>query len=115
MEDVSRFPRKQIGSHQLRAKNSGISLKGSAFFEYRWYRILEALHESREELTLRGLVQKLEKMGASPNETLLKEDLTRLEEQDYLESYRESQSFPGKKFRLTRKGIEKVKRVLRKL
>lgn len=115
MEDVGRFPRKRIGRGQVRIKKSSISLKESAFFEYRWYRILEALHESDEEMTLERLIQKLKKMGVNANETLIKEDLSRLEEQDYVESYQESQFLPEKRFRLKQRGLEKVKRILRKL
>lgn len=115
MEDVGRLPAGHVGSHQSGAKKSAISLKDSAFFEYRWYKILEALHEAKENLTLQGLVQSLKRMGTSPNEALLEDDLLRLKEQEYVESHKESEFPPAKRFRLTPLGEEKVKRVLRKL
>ncbi|MCK4456007.1 MAG: helix-turn-helix transcriptional regulator [Thermoplasmata archaeon] len=115
MEDVGRLPPSHVGSHNPVAKKSAISLKDSAFFEYRWYKILEALHQAKEDLTLQGLVQGLKRMGMSPNETLLEDDLLRLEGQGYVESRKESDFPPVKIFRLTPLGKEKVKRVLRKL
>ncbi len=115
MEDVGRLPPSHVGTHNPVAKKSAISLKDSAFFEYRWYKILEALHQAKEDLTLQGLVQGLKRMGMSPNETLLEDDLLRLEGQGYVESRKESDFPPAKMFRLTPLGKEKVKRVLRKL
>ncbi|MCK4367969.1 MAG: helix-turn-helix transcriptional regulator [Thermoplasmata archaeon] len=115
MEDVGRLPPSHVGTHNPVAKKSAISLKDSAFFEYRWYKILEALHQAKEDLTLQGLVQGLKRMGMSPNETLLEDDLLRLEGQGYVESRKESDFPPVKIFRLTPLGKEKVKRVLRKL
>lgn len=115
MEDVGRLPPSHVGTHNPVAKKSAISLKDSAFFEYRWYKILEALHQAKEELTLQGLVQGLKRMGAGPNEALLEDDLLRLQEQEYVESQKESEFPSVKTFRLTPLGEEKVKRVLRKL
>ena len=115
MEDVGRLPPSHVGTHNPVEKKSAISLKDSAFFEYRWYKILEALHQAKEDLTLQGLVQGLKRMGMSPNETLLEDDLLRLEGQGYVESRKESDFPPVKIFRLTPLGKEKVKRVLRKL
>jgi len=54
-------------------------------------------------------------MGTSPNEALVEDDLLRLEEQEYVESHKESEFPSVKMFRLTPLGEEKVKRVLRKL
>lgn len=114
MEDVSTLKKGSVGTHQLRIKTSAISLKESAFFEYRWYRILEALHKSREDLPIDALVRVMKQMGTAPNENLLRDDLVRLEEQGYVVSHKETSFPPVKKFRLQPKGTEKVKRVLRK-
>ncbi|MFQ6107025.1 MAG: hypothetical protein ACE5QF_05505 [Thermoplasmata archaeon] len=115
MEDVGRLPAKRVRNQDLTTKKSAISLKESAFFEYRWYRILEALHQDRENLSLEDIVQRLRLTGARPNEVVLREDLVRLEEQEYVESRRENEFPPVKRFRLTPLGTQKVKRMLRKL
>lgn len=114
MEDVGRFPRQSIGSPKIPTARSAISLKGSAFFEYRWYKILEALHRSEGEATLDTLIRNLKEMGTNPDKELVEADLIRLEEQEYIESERDAQ-FPSlKTYRLTQRGIEKIRRVLRK-
>ncbi len=115
MEDVERLHSKHIEDDEPTAKKSAISLKSSAFFEYRWYRILEALHEASEDLSLQGLVQDLRRLGTNPNQALLEEDLLSLEEQEYVEYHEEKEFPPEKKYRITPQGEEKVKRVLRKL
>jgi hypothetical protein len=115
MEDVDRLPRGSYGNPQSKTKKSAISLKESAFFEYRWYKVLEALHRQGGDASLEGLVKSLKEIGAGADEALLREDLLRLEEQGYLESCKES-DFPHVRIlRLTPLGEEKVKRVLRKL
>lgn len=115
MEDVERLYPRNVEGHEPTAKKSAISLKGSSFFEYRWYRILEALHDASEDLSLQGLVGDLKRMGTNPNQALLEEDLLSLEEQEYVESHKENEFPPEKKYRITPLGEEKVKRVLRKL
>jgi DNA-binding PadR family transcriptional regulator len=113
MEDVDRLPRSPYGSP--RSKKSAISLKESAFFEYRWYRILEALHRHGGDDSLEGLVKSLKEMGAGADEALLREDLLRLEEHEYVESHKEHDFPHVRRLKLTPLGEEKVKRVLRKL
>jgi len=115
MEDVERLYPRNVEGHEPTAKKSAISLKDSAFFEYRWYRILEALHNANEDLSLQGLVQNLKRMGTAPNEALLEEDLVSLEEEGYVESHKENEFPPEKKYRITPVGEQKVKRMLRKL
>jgi DNA-binding PadR family transcriptional regulator len=114
MEDVGRFPRKSIGSPKFPTTRSAISLKGPTFFEYRWYKILEALHKSDGEATLETLIRNLKGMGTNPDKDRVQADLIRLEEQEYIESEMDAQ-FPSlKTYRLTQTGIEKIRRVLRK-
>jgi DNA-binding PadR family transcriptional regulator len=115
MEDVERLHSKHVEGHEPTAKKSAISLKDSAFFEYRWYRILEALHDANEGLSLQGLVQDLKRMGTNPNQALIEEDLLSLKEQEYVECRKENEFPPEKKYGITPLGEEKVKRVLRKL
>jgi hypothetical protein len=115
MEDVDRLPRETYENPRPKTGKSAISLKESAFFEYRWYKILEALHQHRGDVSLEGLIESLKAIGAGANEELLREDLLRLEEQDYVESHKESDFPHVRKLRLTPLGEEKVKRVLRKL
>lgn len=115
MEDVERLYPRNVEGHEPTAKKSAISLKSSAFFEYRWFRILEALHDADEDVSLQGLLQDLKRMGTAPNQALLEEDLLSLEEEGYVESHKENEFPPAKKYRITPVGEQKVKRMLRKL
>ena len=115
MEDVERLRARHVEGDEPTAKKSAISLKSSAFFEYRWYRILEALHDADEDLSLQGLVQDLKRMGTAPNQAQLEEDLLSLQEEGYVESHKENEFPPEKRYRITPVGEQKVKRMLRKL